>query len=133
MTESIPVNIIEGWITELQAILKGTAQESKTQTDLWINKGMRHGIAQIGSKLTIWLRHKENRISRPLREEIPHNQRCGSERRQIQEIGMVRGRPIHRPRLVARTGRRKGGIDAGNTRRGGLVQYFSSVPGQFIL
>ena len=61
MSESIPVSIIEDWITELQAILKGTTQEAETQPDLWINKGMRQGIAKIGSKLTTWLRHKENK------------------------------------------------------------------------
>lgn len=61
MTAFIPVGIIEGWINELQSILKGTAQEAETQPDLWINKGMRQGIAQIGSKLTTWLRHKENK------------------------------------------------------------------------
>ncbi len=61
MTESIPVSIVEDWITELQAILKGTAQEAETQPDFWINKGMRHGIAQIGGKIATWLRHKENK------------------------------------------------------------------------
>jgi hypothetical protein len=61
MTESIPVTIIEDWITELQAILKGTAQEAETQPDFWINKGMRHGIAQIGGKIATWLQHKENK------------------------------------------------------------------------
>ena len=60
MNTSIPVNIVEGWITELQAILKGAAQESKTQPDFLINKGMRHGVAQIGARLTTWLRHQEN-------------------------------------------------------------------------
>jgi len=63
MTESIPVSIIEDWITELQAILKGTAQEAETQPDFWINKGMRHGIAQISGKIATWLRHKENKDS----------------------------------------------------------------------
>jgi hypothetical protein len=60
MTESIPVSIIEDWITELQAILKGTAQEAETRPDFWINKGMRHGIAQIGGKIATWLRHRES-------------------------------------------------------------------------
>lgn len=61
MSQSIPVDIVESWITKIQSILKGAAQESKTQPDFWINKGMSHGIAQIESKLTTWLRHKENK------------------------------------------------------------------------
>lgn len=60
MTAYIPISVVERWITELQSILKQESQESRPQPDLWINKGMRHGIAQIEGKLTTWLRHQEN-------------------------------------------------------------------------
>jgi len=60
MTVSIPVSLVQGWITELQAILKEAAQELKPQADHWINKGMRHGLDQITSRLDTWLRHQEN-------------------------------------------------------------------------
>jgi len=61
MTESIQISVVESWISELQAILKQGSQESLTQTDLWINKGMRHGLDQIGHRITTWIRHQENR------------------------------------------------------------------------
>jgi len=60
MTESIPVTLLEGWIAEMQSILKGDVREAETQTDHWINKGMRHGLDQITSRLDTWLRHQEN-------------------------------------------------------------------------
>jgi len=60
MTVSIPVSLVQGWITELQAILKEAAQEPKPQADHWINKGMRHGLDQITSRLDTWLRHQES-------------------------------------------------------------------------
>lgn len=60
MTASIPVDIIRGWITDLQTILKGAAQESRSHADVWINKGMRHGLDQIQGRLNTWLRHQEN-------------------------------------------------------------------------
>lgn len=58
MIETIPVSIIEGWITELQSILKAEIREGKT--DLTLNQGMRHGIDQIQHRITTWLTHQEN-------------------------------------------------------------------------
>ena len=58
MTESIPVNLLERWISELQSILK--AEIPKGKADLTLNQGMRHGLDQIQSRLNTWLRHQEN-------------------------------------------------------------------------
>ena len=58
MTESIPVNLLERWISELQSILKAEITEGKT--DLTLNQGMRHGIDQIQARLNTWLCHQEN-------------------------------------------------------------------------
>jgi hypothetical protein len=58
MTESIPVALLLGWISELQSILKAEVTEGKT--DLTLNQGMRHGLDQITSRLNTWLRHQEN-------------------------------------------------------------------------
>lgn len=52
MTTSIPVNIIEDWITELQAILKADIREGKTGTDLTLNQGVRHGLDQVQHRIT---------------------------------------------------------------------------------
>jgi hypothetical protein len=60
VTASIPVNLVEIWITELQDILKATSQDAETPAELWVNIGMRDGISQIGGKLTTWLRHQQN-------------------------------------------------------------------------
>jgi hypothetical protein len=60
LTASIPVTLLEGWITELQVILKAEVREAKTGTDFSINQGMRHGLDQIQSRLNTWLRHQEN-------------------------------------------------------------------------
>ena len=59
MTESIPVSLVEDWINDLQSILKQESQEAETPTDLLINKGMRHGIAQIRGNITTWRRHQK--------------------------------------------------------------------------
>lgn len=59
MSASIPVDIIKGWVTELQTTLKVARHEPKTQSDHWINQGMRHGLDQIEHKVTTWLRHQE--------------------------------------------------------------------------
>ena len=69
MSESIPVGLVEDWINELQSMLKQERQESKSPADLWVNKGMRHGIAQIQRRITTWCRHQEklqtlNRLGR---------------------------------------------------------------------
>ncbi|MBI5251784.1 MAG: hypothetical protein HY912_20010 [Desulfomonile tiedjei] len=61
MTESIPISVVKGWITDLQSALKQESQESKTQPDFWIDKGVRHGLDQIGHRVTTWLRHQDNR------------------------------------------------------------------------
>ena len=60
MTASIPVSLLEGWIHDLSSILKQESHEAKTGTDLSINQGMRHGVAQIRSRLNTWRRHQEN-------------------------------------------------------------------------
>src|SRR5208283_423499 len=60
MTEFVPVSLVEGWINDIQSILKQESHEAATPTDLLINKGMRHGVDQIGYRLTTWLRHQEN-------------------------------------------------------------------------
>ena len=60
MTESIPVTLLEGWISELQSILKAEVREPNTGTDFKLNQGMRHGLDQIQSRLNTWLRHQEN-------------------------------------------------------------------------
>lgn len=60
MSESIPASLVEGWISDLQSILKQESQEPKTGTEFLINKGMRHGLDQITSRLDTWLRHQEN-------------------------------------------------------------------------
>jgi hypothetical protein len=67
MTTSIPVNIIEGWITDLKSILRDEASETKI--DPKITLGMRHGLDQIRSRLTTWCRHQKyvqtlNRLGR---------------------------------------------------------------------
>ncbi len=59
MIETIPVSVIEGWLNELQSILKTEVREGKTGTDFKINQGMRHGIAQIQSRLNTWRRHQQ--------------------------------------------------------------------------
>ena len=59
MTESIPVSLVEGWINDLQSILKQESQETVTQTDHWINQGMRQGFRQIESRLKTWCRHQK--------------------------------------------------------------------------
>jgi hypothetical protein len=59
MTESIPIGLVEGWIHDLTSILKSEVLEAKTGTDFSINQGMRHGIAQIQSRLNTWRRHKK--------------------------------------------------------------------------
>lgn len=58
MTESIPVSVVEGWINELQSILK--AEVAQTVKDLTLNQGMRHGLDQIQHRITTWLSHQEN-------------------------------------------------------------------------
>ena len=60
MVESIPVNLLEKWINDLQSILKAEFREAKSGTDLTLNQGMRHGLDQIHSRLNTWLRHQEN-------------------------------------------------------------------------
>jgi hypothetical protein len=60
MTESIPIALLEGWISELQSILKAEFREAKTGTDFKINQGMRHGLDQIRARLNTWLTHQEN-------------------------------------------------------------------------
>src|SRR5271157_6655066 len=69
MTESIPVSLIEKWITDLKAILKRAAQDAKTGPDLSVNQGMRHALDQIQRRLTTWRRHQKyvqtlNRLGR---------------------------------------------------------------------
>src|SRR5271157_4283287 len=69
MTESIPVSLIEKWITDLKAILKRAAQDAKTGPDLSVNQGMRHALDQIQHRLTTWRRHQKyvqtlNRLGR---------------------------------------------------------------------
>ena len=69
MPESIPVSLVEGWINDLQSILKQESQEAETPSDFLINKGMRHGIAQIRGNITTWRRHQKyvetlNRLGR---------------------------------------------------------------------
>ena len=59
MTESIPINRVEGWIHDLTSILKKASVESKTDVDHFVNKGVRHGIAQIQSRLSTWRRHQK--------------------------------------------------------------------------
>ena len=54
MTETIPVNLLERWISELQSILKAEITEGKA--DLTLNQGMRHGLGQIEHRITTWLR-----------------------------------------------------------------------------
>jgi len=60
LTASIPVNLLEGWIAEMQSILKGEARTGETRTDLVLNKGIRHGLDQVQHKITTWLTHQEN-------------------------------------------------------------------------
>jgi hypothetical protein len=58
MPESIPISLVEGWITDLTAILKKESAATRTETDYLISKGMRHGIAQIRGNLKTWRRHQ---------------------------------------------------------------------------
>lgn len=60
MTESIRVSVVEGWIADLQSILRQESTEPRTQEDLWINKGIRHGLDQIAHRIETWLRHQDN-------------------------------------------------------------------------
>ena len=69
MTAHIPVSLVEGWIINLTSYLEQASQEAETPTDLLINKGMRHGVAQIESRLKTWRRHQKyaetlNRLGR---------------------------------------------------------------------
>ncbi len=69
MTESIPISRVEGWIHDLTSILKADFRGAKTAKDFSINQGMRHGIAQIQSRLNTWRRHQKyvqtlNRLGR---------------------------------------------------------------------
>ena len=69
MIETIPVGLVKGWINDLQSRLEQESQEAETPTDFLINKGMRHGIAQIRGNLTTWRRHQKyvetlNRLGR---------------------------------------------------------------------
>ncbi|MBI5248173.1 MAG: hypothetical protein HY912_01650 [Desulfomonile tiedjei] len=69
MKASLPVSLVEGWINELQSILKADALEAKTGTGLFINQGMRHGLDQIQHRVNIWRRHQKyvqalNRLGR---------------------------------------------------------------------
>ncbi|MGB6067914.1 MAG: hypothetical protein WBG50_24165 [Desulfomonilaceae bacterium] len=58
MTESIPVNLLERWISEIQSILKEEIREAKT--DLKLNQGITHGLDQIQHKLNTRLQHQDN-------------------------------------------------------------------------
>lgn len=59
MTESIPVSIVQDWITRLQDLLKAEIHEGKTDIDFKVNLGMRHGLDQVTSRLDTWLRHQK--------------------------------------------------------------------------
>lgn len=58
MTQSIPISLLEGWITEMTSYLKNASP--KTETDLLINQGMRQGLRQIGHRIKTWVLHQEN-------------------------------------------------------------------------
>ena len=60
MIEFIPITLLEGWINEMQSILKADVREAKTGTDFSINQGMRHGLDQIQYRIMTWLSHQEN-------------------------------------------------------------------------
>ena len=69
MTEFVPVSLVIGWIHELTSILKADVRGAKTGKDRAVNQGMRHGIAQIQSRLNTWRRHQKyvetlNRLGR---------------------------------------------------------------------
>lgn len=52
MIEFIPITLLEGWINEMQSILKADVREAKTGTDFSINQGMHHGLDQVQHRIT---------------------------------------------------------------------------------
>ena len=104
MTESIPVSLVEGWITELQSDLKKACHEAKNHADHWINKGMRHGLDQIQRKITTWLCHQENMdILRRSGKQLLKTKDVNLSDGRYRKLEWYRKRPVYCPGMETRT------------------------------